>query len=125
MQVIWTLHHYRLPLGIDPFDFDFATRFAGYCEQVARCLKPFTDSPPVFQPINEISFFSWAVAQTHLMHPHTSDSGASRFDLKCNLVRAALQELRCAVVDSSDNAHGSHRPPDPHRRGRGRVGGLP
>ena len=91
VQVIWTLHHYGLPLGVDPFAVDFAARFAGYCEQIARCLKPFSDGPPIFQPINEISFFSWAVAQTHLMHPHTPDAGANGFDLKCNLVRAALQ----------------------------------
>ena len=91
VQVIWTLHHYGLPLGVDPFAADFAARFSGYCEQIARCLKPFADGPPIFQPINEISFFSWAVSQTHLMHPHTPDAGASGFDLKCNLVRAVVQ----------------------------------
>lgn len=91
VQVIWTLHHYGSPPGVDPFSSDFAARFAAYCEQVARCLKPLTDGPAIYQPINEISFLSWAATATHLIHPYTPDAGAQGFDLKCNLVRAVLQ----------------------------------
>jgi len=91
VQVIWTLHHYGLPPEVDPFTADFAARFAAYCEKIARCLKPLTEGPAIYQPINEISFFSWAVTATHLMHPHVPEARRDGFDLKCNLVRAALQ----------------------------------
>ena len=39
VQVIWTLHYYGLPAGVDFYAPDFAQRFAHYCDQVARALS--------------------------------------------------------------------------------------
>ncbi|MDB5732882.1 MAG: glycosyl transferase group 1, partial [Variovorax sp.] len=102
IQVVWTLSHYGMPAGVDLFAADFPTRFAAYCEQVARCLKPLTDGAPLWQPINEISFLSWAASATRLIHPYRDDSPARGFELKCNLVRAALQG--CDALWSVDPA---------------------
>jgi UDP-galactopyranose mutase len=91
LQVIWTLHHYGVPPGVDMFAPGFAGRFAAWCEEIARALKHETDGPPVFQPVNEISFLSWAATSTSLIHPLKPDSPARGFDLKCRLVHAALR----------------------------------
>jgi UDP-galactopyranose mutase len=94
LQVIWTLHHYGAPDGVDPFAADFPARFACFCDMVARILRDTvdpTEGPLVFQPINEISFLSWAASSTSLIHPFQPDSPARGFALKCNLVRAALE----------------------------------
>lgn len=91
LQVIWTLHHYGLPPGVDFFAADFAARFADFCDQVARALHGRSNGPPLFQPINEISFLSWAVGSTHLVHPHRDACEQRGYDLKCLLVEAALR----------------------------------
>jgi protoporphyrinogen oxidase/glycosyltransferase involved in cell wall biosynthesis len=90
LQVIWTLHHYGVPNGVDLFSPDLAERFADFCARVARVLRHTEGDTPWFQPINEISFLSWAASATTLMHPHLPSSEARGYELKCNLVRAAL-----------------------------------
>ena len=91
LQVLWTLHHYGLPPGVDFFAADFAPRFAGFCDQVARALQGFGDGLPLFQPVNEISFLSWAAGSTNLIHPYLGESQQRGHELKCRLVAAALQ----------------------------------
>ena len=91
MQVLWTLHHYGLPPGVDFFATDFAPRFAGFCDHVARALQGRCDGPLLFQPINEISFLSWAAGSTNLVHPYLGESQQRSQDLKRRLVVAALQ----------------------------------
>jgi UDP-galactopyranose mutase len=90
LQVIWTLHHYGLPPGVSFFAEDFADRFAGFCEAVATALRDEGEETPVYQPINEISFLSWAAGTTNLIHPYQPDSPARAWELKCRLVRAAI-----------------------------------
>jgi len=91
VQVIWTLHHYGLPPGVDFFAADFAPRFADFCDQVARTLQGRGDGALLLQPINEISFLSWAVGHTNLMHPYFGESTQCGYELKCRLVQATLQ----------------------------------
>ncbi|RYZ05792.1 MAG: glycosyltransferase, partial [Comamonadaceae bacterium] len=91
LQVIWTLQHYGVPDGVDLFGADLAERFADFCGRVARILRRTEGDTPWFQPINEISFLSWAATATALMHPHRPSSEAQGYDLKCNLVGAALR----------------------------------
>ncbi|MEJ1165728.1 FAD-dependent oxidoreductase [Variovorax sp. CCNWLW186] len=92
LQVIWTIHHYGVPDGVDMFSRDFPARLAGFCDQVARALKDSSDGEPLFfQPVNEISFLSWAASSTPLIHPFQADSPERGYELKCNLARAALQ----------------------------------
>ncbi|MGJ7492896.1 glycosyltransferase [Variovorax sp. ZT4R33] len=90
LQVIWTLHHYGLPPGVDFFAEDFAHRFADFCGAVARALKRDGESAPVYQPINEISFLSWAAGTTNLVHPYQPGPAARGWELKCRLARAAI-----------------------------------
>ena len=90
LQVIWTLHHYGLPPGVDFFADDFADRFAGFCEAVAIALRNDGEVAPVYQPINEISFLSWAAGTTNLIHPYRAGSAARGWELKCRLARAEI-----------------------------------
>jgi len=84
--------HYGMPSGLDLFSDEFIDRFTRYCAALAKCLVPYCDDefPPVFTPVNEISFFTWAVCHTGLMHPFTGDAGHRAYELKKQLVRASI-----------------------------------
>jgi UDP-galactopyranose mutase len=91
LQVIWTLHHYGLPAGLNLFDPNLAAYFSDFCDRIARVLRGRSDGPTLYQPINEISFLSWAAGTTHLMHPYKGGEAERGYELKCLLVRAALR----------------------------------
>lgn len=91
IQVIWTLMHYGWPKEIDPFGPKFVGRFARYCEAVAKKLKNYDGEPPIYQPLNEISFLSWAMAFTGLIYPFNGNLGHRSYELKRQLVLAALR----------------------------------
>jgi beta-glucosidase/6-phospho-beta-glucosidase/beta-galactosidase len=92
VQVIWDLCHYGWPDGLDIFRPEFVDRFAEYARAVARVVAAETDEPPVWAPINEISFWSWAGGEVGYFNPSTTGRG---FELKTQLVRACL-----AAVDA-------------------------
>jgi len=91
IQVIWDLFHYGLPDGLDVFAPSFADRFARFAGAAARIHREHSDEIPIYAPVNEISFFSWA-ASRDFMFPwaHGRDS-----ELKRQLVLAAI-----AAIDS-------------------------
>jgi beta-glucosidase/6-phospho-beta-glucosidase/beta-galactosidase len=91
MQVVWDLCHYGLPPDIDIFAAEFVERFAAFCAAVARVVRDETGGVPVYCPMNEISFWSWAGGDMREIHPHAEGRG---WELKCQLVRAALAGLR-------------------------------
>jgi len=91
IQIVWSLLHYGWPADVDPLSPGFAGRFARYCEQVARRLRPFNDIPPIFQPINEISFLTWAVCSAGLVAPNDVVMAGRGYELKKQLVKAALR----------------------------------
>lgn len=91
IQVIWTLMHYGWPQDLDPLGPKFVDRFTRYCEAVAKQLKPYHDQAPIYQPLNEISFLSWAMAFTGLMHPFNGSLGHRSYELKRQLVLATLR----------------------------------
>lgn len=62
IQICWTLCHYGWPEDLTLFSDDFIPRFAAFCTAVARFLAPYSTQPPVYSPINEISFLSWGLA---------------------------------------------------------------
>lgn len=89
LQVVWTLCHYGWPGDLDVLSPAFVDRFARYAGAVASYLAGFSATSPVYAPINELSFLSWAACE----------AGRSRFDarlrnrseeLKRQLVRAAI-----------------------------------
>lgn len=92
VQVIWDLCHYGWPEGLDIFQPAFVDRFAELARAVTERIAEESDEPPVFAPINEISFWSWAGGDTAHLDPYGTGRG---FELKAQLVRACL-----AAVDA-------------------------
>ncbi len=90
IEVIWTLFHYGFPADIDIFSDQLVERFARYCGETARYLSRFSDEPPIYSPINEISFFTFAVCETALIYPFTGSLHERGHALKQNLVRAVI-----------------------------------
>lgn len=62
IQICWTLCHYGWPEDLTLFSADFIPRFAAFCAAAARFLAPWSTRPPIYSPINEISFLSWGLA---------------------------------------------------------------
>jgi len=87
MTVIWDLLHYGVPAGVDVFSPRFITRFAAFAREAARVIASETDAPPLFTPINEISYWSFAGGDTAALNPFATARGG---ELKRQLVRAAL-----------------------------------
>ncbi|HEX2225400.1 MAG TPA: beta-glucosidase [Thermoanaerobaculia bacterium] len=92
IQVLWNLCHYGYPDGLDPFRPEFVDRFARFAGAVARVIAEETDEVPVYTPVNEISFWSWAGGDVGYFNPCETGRG---FELKAQLVRATL-----AAVDA-------------------------
>jgi len=88
LQILWTLCHYGWPDGLDLLSASFVSRFAAYCRAVASFLNAQSGSrPPVYTPINEMSFLAWAAGEIGWFYPFLTDRGA---DVKRQLVRACL-----------------------------------
>jgi beta-glucosidase/6-phospho-beta-glucosidase/beta-galactosidase len=97
---IWDLFHYGYPDDLDPFSEAFVRQFADYCHAVAGYIDRRTYGTPFFTPINEISYFAWAAGDAGVFAPF--ERGRS-FDLKVNLVRAALAGI-AAIRDVNPRA---------------------
>lgn len=87
VSVAWDLLHYGVPNGVDVFSPRFVSRFAAFAEAAARVIASETDTPPVFTPVNEISFWAYAGGDTGDLNPFARGRGGA---LKRQLVRAAL-----------------------------------
>ncbi len=101
LQVLWTLMHYGLPDDLSLHDDRFIARLARFAAEVARVIGRHSPAPPVFTPVNEISFLSWAAAQPGMLHPpnHTPETDdASRcargYAVKRRLVKATLAAMQ-------------------------------
>jgi hypothetical protein len=110
VQVIWDLCHYGGPDGLDIFRPAFVERFADYARAVARLIADETDEPPVWVPINEISFWSWAGGDMALFNPCTTGRG---FELKAQLARACVAAID-ALWDVDPRARILHADPAVH-----------
>lgn len=89
LQIIWTLCHYGWPSDMNVYAPEFVERFASYCRNVAKFLAPFSEEPPVYSLINEISFTCWAAAENRFACSNMlkQDGGQA---LKRQLIRATL-----------------------------------
>lgn len=91
LQVVWTLCHAGWPDDIDVCSPAFVDSFRRYATAIARALvRGRGDEGPIYSPINEISFLSWALAETGLVCPQRSDLRHRGYELKQQLVRATL-----------------------------------
>ncbi len=110
VQIIWNLCHYGWPDDIDLFSPAFVDRFANYCHAVAEYIRSTSDEVPFYVPINEISFFSWAVGTAVMFYPYAE--GRSD-ELKQHLVRAAIAGID-AIWDVEPRARICHVDPIIH-----------
>ena len=85
IQVIWDLLHYGTPCGVELFDRDFPARFTAFAHAAATFLKQAGCEAPLFTPVNELSFFSWAAGEVGWFYPFGRGRG---YELKQQLVRA-------------------------------------
>ncbi|HYG64718.1 MAG TPA: beta-glucosidase [Thermoanaerobaculia bacterium] len=110
IQVIWDLCHYGWPDDLDVFGARFADRFAAYAREVARVVREETGEPPLWAPVNEISFLSWAGGDVEYLNPFCRGRG---FELKVQLVRATLAAID-AVWEVDPRARIVHADPAIH-----------
>ena len=96
IQILWDLCHYGWPDDIDIFSPEFVRRFASFSAAFARLVRDEAEGPHFFAPINEISFFSWAGAETAKIGPYERRRG---FELKCQLVRAAIAAMEAVWAE--------------------------
>ena len=89
-QVIWDLLHYGWPDDLDIWRPAFVDRFAAFARAVALHHRQVSDAPPIWCPVNEISFFSWAGGDARYLNPFEAHRG---YELKCQLVRAAIAAM--------------------------------
>jgi hypothetical protein len=85
--VMYDLFHFGYPADLDPFNSDFAARFADYCHASARYVRQRSAPPYSFCPINEPSYFAWAAGEVGQFAPYRRGQG---WDLKVALCRAAI-----------------------------------
>jgi UDP-galactopyranose mutase len=90
IQIIWTLCHYGWPEEIDVFSAAFVDRFARFCGNIAGFIGGHSNAIPYYNPINEISFLSWAICHTAIMYPYASHGKGRDAELKRQLVRAEI-----------------------------------
>lgn len=89
IQICWTFCHYGWPDDVDVYAPEFITRFARFCRAAAEFLAPFSNSSPIYSPINEISFTSWGLS-VHLFHCKNMFDERAQAEAKRQLVRATL-----------------------------------
>ena len=89
IQVCWTFCHYGWPDDVDVYAAEFITRFARFCRAAAEFLEPFCDSPPIYSPLNEISFTSWGLS-IHLFYCKNMFDERAQTEAKRQLVRATI-----------------------------------
>jgi UDP-galactopyranose mutase len=86
-QVIWTLCHYGFPDDLDIFSTKFIKRFVRFSIAAAHLIREHTDEVLYLNPINEISFFSWAGSRD-IFYPFAEGRDS---ELKRQLVRATVE----------------------------------
>ena len=120
VQVLWTLMHYGTPPDVSLLDDAFVERFRDYAAAAARALRGWHDAPPVFTPINEISYLAWAACETNMMSPYIGDRSDPRhvpmpdgYEVKRRLVQATLAAMQ-AIRSEEPTARFLHIDPIVH-----------
>lgn len=98
-QVLWTLMHYGTPPDVRVTDADFANRFADFAGAAARELRRHTGAASIYNPINEIGFLAWAMANHRIIGGDCSERDG--YVVKARLVRAALQGIVAIRAEDS------------------------
>ena len=126
IQVIWDLCHYGLPHDLDIWSPAFVDRFAAFAGAAARVVREEGGDAPVWCPMNEISFWSWAGGDKGEMHPFGETRG---YALKQQLVRAAIAGMeavravdpRARFMQAEPLIYITAHPDRPHDRERAEL----
>ena len=100
VQPIWDLCHYGWPDDIDIWSSAFVARFARMCAALATVVRDEVPDVPYYCPMNEISFWAWAGADTGDIAPCERHRG---MELKRQLVRATVAAIE-AIRDVDPRA---------------------
>ena len=86
-RVIWDIVHFGWPDDVDIFRPSFVDRAIALASRFAAMLAEESDEVPWISPVNEVSFLAWAGGDVAVFNPFERGRG---FELKCQLVRAAI-----------------------------------
>ena len=100
VQVAWDLLHYGSPDWLGQSDPEFTGAFAAFAAEAVRVHRSVTGAAPIFCPINEISFFTWAVRNGYFSTSAPGEPGV----FKRHLVRTAI-----AGIDAMRSVDGDCR----------------
>jgi beta-glucosidase/6-phospho-beta-glucosidase/beta-galactosidase len=89
-QVIWDLCHYGWPDHLDIWAPCFPQAFARFAGKVAAMVRDHSPQPPLYCPINEISFWAWGGGEMGYIGPCAMGRGD---ELKRQLARASLAAM--------------------------------
>lgn len=98
-QVLWTLMHYGTPPDVRVTDVDFADRFAEFAGAAARQLRCHSGAASIYNPINEIGFLAWALANQRILGGECSERDG--YIVKSRLVQAALRGIEAIRAEDS------------------------
>ncbi|TKB88612.1 MAG: beta-glucosidase, partial [Mesorhizobium sp.] len=90
VQIIWDIFHYGSPDHVDQGGPGFIEAYARFAAEAVRVHRTVTGVAPLVCPINEISFFAWAVEVGYF--PRVGPNKRGWF--KRHLVRAAVAGVR-------------------------------
>ncbi|MER8476020.1 beta-glucosidase [Mesorhizobium sp. M1163] len=90
VQIIWDIFHYGSPDHVDQGGPGFIEAYARFAADAVRVHRTVTGVTPLVCPINEISFFAWAVEVGYF--PRVGPNKRGWF--KRHLVRAAVAGVR-------------------------------
>ena len=88
MRVIWDLWHYGTPDDLDIWSPTFPDRLAQFAEAAARRHRELTNAPPLWCPLNEMSFYAFIAGEVGDFHPYGLQRG---HEMKRQLVRAGVK----------------------------------
>jgi beta-glucosidase/6-phospho-beta-glucosidase/beta-galactosidase len=90
VEVIWDLFHYGSPDHLDQGGSTLTSAFARFAAEAVRVHRQVTGSAPWLTPINEISFFTWAVRNGYFPPAGPDEHGW----FKRHLIRTAIAAIK-------------------------------
>lgn len=92
VQVIWDLYHYGSPDWLKAGTAEFERQFGAFAAEAALIHRERTGRAAIFCPVNEISFFAWAVETGYFPPAHVEQGTIKQHLVRCWL--AAVDAIR-------------------------------